>query len=131
MTNNILKYFNNVQEQITPNDLQLVVELFVEEYGKLRISEIDLIFRYAIKGKLGPTFEKINIERIMFWSNEYLKLRTGWLASNQHLRHNQVKKGGEYVKPSPAILQAMKDRDERDKDTHLNHRVRKLKRKLS
>lgn len=130
MAKMILKYFSSVQDKITPAELQLAAELFVEEYPKIRLTEVDLIFRSAAKGAYGPTYEKISMERIMGWAKAYFEARQKWLSANQHRFYVQQKNEAKYSPCPPDILEKVRLRTEKEKDTHLNHNAKKLKRKF-
>ena len=103
---NISKFWKGMEKIISPELSQMAAEMITEDYPGLKLTEIDLIFRNAVMGKYGPTYENLNIERVLGWFHKYWADRAVYAeqkAYQKHLNQKQPNWSSEILKNTPAI----------------------------
>ena len=106
MMDSCQQYFN-LQQPMQPMQLALTAELIMEDYYYLRVEELQLCFRMAMKGEFGPLYNRIDGQVFFEWIKKYLTKR-GQVTE----RIQQEKKQGNNIYEMfqhPQIQQAMQD----------------------
>lgn len=110
MMDSCQQYFN-LQQPMQPMQLALTAELIMEDYYYLRVEELQLCFRMAMKGEFGPLYNRIDGQVFFEWIKKYLTKR-GQVTE----RIQQEKKQGNNIYEMfqhPQIQQAMQDAADR------------------
>jgi hypothetical protein len=68
------QYFN-LQQPMNAQQLMLTAELIMEEYYYLRIEELRMCFRMAMKGEFGPVYNRIDGQVFFEWIVKYMPKR--------------------------------------------------------
>jgi hypothetical protein len=68
------QYFN-LQQPMNAQQLMLTAELIMEEYYYLRIEELRVCFRMAMKGEFGPVYNRIDGQVFFEWIVKYMPKR--------------------------------------------------------
>ena len=68
------QYFN-LQQPMQPMQLALTAELIMEDYYYLRIDELQICFRMAMKGEFGPLYNRIDGQVFFEWIKKYMSKR--------------------------------------------------------
>ena len=68
------QYFN-LQQPMNAQQLMLTAELIMEEYYYLRIEELRVCFRMAMKGEFGPVYNRIDGQVFFEWIMKYMPKR--------------------------------------------------------
>jgi hypothetical protein len=68
------QYFN-LQQPMNAQQLLLTAELIMEEYYYLRIEELRVCFRMAMKGVFGPVYNRIDGQVFFEWIIKYMPKR--------------------------------------------------------
>lgn len=68
------QYFN-LQQPMQPMQLALTAELIMEDYYFLRLDELQLCFRMAMKGDFGPLYNRIDGQVFFEWIKKYMTTR--------------------------------------------------------
>ena len=68
------QYFN-LQQPMNAQQLMLTAELIMEEYYYLRIEELRVCFRMAMKGVFGPVYNRIDGQVFFEWIIKYMPKR--------------------------------------------------------
>jgi hypothetical protein len=68
------QYFN-LQQPMNAQQLLLTAELIMEEYYYLRIEELRVCFRMAMKGEFGPVYNRIDGQVFFEWIIKYMPKR--------------------------------------------------------
>jgi hypothetical protein len=68
------QYFN-LQQPMNAQQLMLTAELIMEEYYYLRIEELRMCFRMAMKGEFGPVYNRIDGQVFFEWIIKYMPKR--------------------------------------------------------
>ena len=110
MMDSCQQYFN-LQQPMQPMQLALTAELIMEDYYYLRVEELQLCFRMAMKGEFGPLYNRIDGQVFFEWIKKYLTKR-GQITE----RIQQDKQQGNNIYEifqHPQIQQAMQDAADR------------------
>ena len=100
------QYFN-LQQPMNAQQLSLTAELIMEEYYYLRVDELQICFRMAMKGEFGPLYNRIDGQVFFEWIKKYMSKR-GQITE----RIQQDKQQGNNIYEMfqhPQIQQAMQD----------------------
>ncbi len=68
------QYFN-LQQPMNAQQLSLTAELILEDYYYLRIDELQICFRMAMKGEFGPLYNRIDGQVFFEWIKKYMTKR--------------------------------------------------------
>lgn len=68
------QYFN-LQQPMNAQQLLLTAELIIEKYYYLRIEELRVCFRMAMKGEFGPVYNRIDGQVFFEWILKYMPTR--------------------------------------------------------
>ena len=96
-----LEFFNAAD---TMSDVQvaMTVDLIIEEYAYMKLDDIKLCFKNAMKMKYGKIYNRIDGQVIMSWFKEYNKERCSTADNqsyNEHKAHN-----AEEAKPTNGLF---------------------------
>jgi len=103
---NVTRYWKGMERTIDPEMAKLIAEMIVDDYSSLKLTEIDLVFRNAVMGTYGPTYENLNIERILSWFSKYWESRAIYAEQRVHHQHMQQKSlswSDKILQQTPAI----------------------------
>ncbi len=84
------QYFN-LQQPMNAQQLMLTAELIMEEYYYLRIEELRVCFRMAMKGEFGPVYNRIDGQVFFEWIIKYMPKRqliTDRMKQEQQINNN-------------------------------------------
>ena len=70
------QYFN-LQQPMNKQQLLLTAELIMEKYYYLRVEELRVCFRMAMKGEFGPVYNRIDGQVFFEWILKYMPTREG------------------------------------------------------
>jgi len=68
------QYFN-LQQPMNAQQLALTAELMLEDYYYLRVDELQLCFRMAMKGEFGPVYNRIDGQVFFEWIRKFMTKR--------------------------------------------------------
>ncbi len=71
--------------------MEMTAELILEEYHYMKLAEITLVFRNAMKGKYGKIYETLDGFKIMEWFLEYGQDRFLYFWDNELKKHDNTK----------------------------------------
>lgn len=106
MMDNCQQYFN-LQQPMQPMQLALTAELIMEDYYYLRVEELQICFRMAMKGEFGPLYNRIDGQVFFEWIKKYLTKR-GQITERIQQDKKEVNNIYEIFE-HPQIKQAMQD----------------------
>jgi hypothetical protein len=100
------QYFN-LQQPMNAQQLMLTAELIMEEYYYLRIEELRMCFRMAMKGEFGPVYNRIDGQVFFEWIVKYMPKRQ--LITDRMKQEQQSNNNIYEIFAHPQINEAMKD----------------------
>ena len=68
------QYFN-LQQPMNAQQLALTAELMLEDYYYLRVDELQVCFRMAMKGEFGPLYNRIDGQVFFEWIRKFMSKR--------------------------------------------------------
>jgi hypothetical protein len=68
------QYFN-LQQPMNAQQLALTAELMLEDYYYLRVDELQVCFRMAMKGEFGPLYNRIDGQVFFEWIRKFMTKR--------------------------------------------------------
>ena len=68
------QYFN-LQQPMNAQQLALTAELILEDYYYLRVDELQVCFRMAMKGEFGPLYNRIDGQVFFEWIKKFMSKR--------------------------------------------------------
>jgi len=66
---------SNVKQKMTPEQIEFMAAIIFEDFHYLKISDLYLISKKALKGQYGQLYESLNIEKITSWFYKYTNER--------------------------------------------------------
>jgi len=100
------QYFN-LQQPMNAQQLSLTAELILEDYYYLRVEELQICFRMAMKGEFGPLYNRIDGQVFFEWIKKYMTKRG---AVTERIQQEKQTNNNIYeVFNHPQIESAMKD----------------------
>ncbi len=87
--------------------LMLTAELIMEEYYYLRIEELRMCFRMAMKGEFGPVYNRIDGQVFFEWIMKYMPKRQ--LITDRMKQEQQTTNNIYEIFQHPQVMQAMND----------------------
>ena len=100
------QYFN-LQQPMNAQQLMLTAELIMEEYYYLRIEELRVCFRMAMKGEFGPVYNRIDGQVFFEWIVKYMPKRQ--LITDRMKQEQQTTNNIYEIFAHPQMNEAMKD----------------------
>jgi hypothetical protein len=100
------QYFN-LQQPMNAQQLMLTAELIMEEYYYLRIEELRMCFRMAMKGEFGPVYNRIDGQVFFEWIVKYMPKRQ--LITDRMKQEQQSNNNIYEIFAHPQMNEAMKD----------------------
>ena len=100
------QYFN-LQQPMNAQQLMLTAELIMEEYYYLRIEELRMCFRMAMKGEFGPVYNRIDGQVFFEWIVKYMPKRQ--LITDRMKQEQQTNNNIYEIFGNPQMNEAMKD----------------------
>jgi|GEM_PF-4110853 len=88
---NLHRYFGQTENTLDQESEMILSEMIIEDFNGLKLSEIDVVFKNAAKGKYGPDFNKIDISRVFNWFLSYCKQSGKFISDNRHREHENLK----------------------------------------
>lgn len=122
------QYFN-LQQPMNAQQLMLTAELIMEEYYYLRVDELRICFRMAMKGEFGPVYNRIDGQIFFEWIIKYMpkrqmvteRMKQEQQANNniyELFNHPQISEAMEQVADKLSIKEAPVQESKRDKASH-------------
>jgi hypothetical protein len=74
MMDSCQQYFN-LQQPMNAQQLALTAELMLEDYYYLRVDELQVCFRMAMKGEFGPVYNRIDGQVFFEWIKKFMGKR--------------------------------------------------------
>jgi hypothetical protein len=106
MMDSCQQYFN-LQQPMNAQQLSLTAELILEDYYYLRVEELQICFRMAMKGEFGPLYNRIDGQVFFEWIKKYMTKRG---AVTERIQQEKQTNNNIYeVFNHPQIESAMKD----------------------
>jgi hypothetical protein len=100
------QYFN-LQQPMNAQQLSLTAELIMEEYYYLRVDELQICFRMAMKGEFGPLYNRIDGQVFFEWIKKYMTKRG---AITERIQQEKQSNSNLYeIFNHPQINQALHD----------------------
>lgn len=100
------QYFN-LQQPMNAQQLMLTAELIMEEYYYLRIEELRMCFRMAMKGEFGPVYNRIDGQVFFEWIVKYMPKRQ--LITDRMKQEQQTNNNIYELFNHPKMTEAMQD----------------------
>ena len=100
------QYFN-LQQPMNAQQLMLTAELIMEEYYYLRIEELRMCFRMAMKGEFGPVYNRIDGQVFFEWIVKYMPKRQ--LITDRMKQEQQSNNNIYELFNNPQMTEAMQD----------------------
>jgi hypothetical protein len=85
MMDSCQQYFN-LQQPMNAQQLALTAELILEDYYYLRVDELQVCFRMAMKGEFGPLYNRIDGQVFFEWIRKFMTKRQ---AVSERINTNQ------------------------------------------
>ena len=98
------QYFN-LQQPMNAQQLMLTAELIMEEYYYLRIEELRVCFRMAMKGEFGPVYNRIDGQVFFEWITKYMPKRQ--LITDRMKQEQQSNNNIYEMFQHPQVMEAM------------------------
>ena len=100
------QYFN-LQQPMNAQQLMLTAELIMEEYYYLRIEELRMCFRMAMKGEFGPVYNRIDGQVFFEWIVKYMPKRQ--LITDRMKQEQQTNNNIYEIFAHPQMNEALND----------------------
>lgn len=100
------QYFN-LQQPMNAQQLMLTAELIMEEYYYLRIEELRVCFRMAMKGEFGPVYNRIDGQVFFEWIVKYMPKRQ--LITDRMKQEQQTNNNIYELFAHPQMTEALND----------------------
>ncbi len=98
------QYFN-LQQPMNAQQLLLTAELIIEKYYYLRIEELRVCFRMAMKGEFGPVYNRIDGQVFFEWILKYMPIRGN--VTTRMLQEQQSNNNIYEMFQHPQVMEAM------------------------
>lgn len=98
------QYFN-LQQPMNAQQLLLTAELIIEKYYYLRIEELRVCFRMAMKGEFGPVYNRIDGQVFFEWILKYMPIRGN--VTTRMLQEQQSNNNIYDMFQHPQVMEAM------------------------
>ena len=98
------QYFN-LQQPMNAQQLLLTAELIIEKYYYLRIEELRVCFRMAMKGEFGPVYNRIDGQVFFEWILKYMPIRGN--VTTRMLQEQQSNNTIYEMFQHPQVMEAM------------------------
>lgn len=119
------QYFN-LQQPMNAQQLMLTAELIMEEYYYLRIEELRVCFRMAMKGEFGPVYNRIDGQVFFEWIMKYMPKRQ---LITDRMKQDQQSNNNIYdIFAHPQMTEALNDVVEKIEARKLEQPVQEPKR---
>lgn len=119
------QYFN-LQQPMNAQQLMLTAELIMEEYYYLRIEELRVCFRMAMKGEFGPVYNRIDGQVFFEWIMKYMPKRQ---LITDRMKQDQQSNNNIYdIFAHPQMAEALNDVVEKIEARKLEQPVQEPKR---
>jgi hypothetical protein len=100
------QYFN-LQQPMNAQQLALTAELILEDYYYLRVDELQVCFRMAMKGEFGPLYNRIDGQVFFEWIKKFMSKRQ---AISERINIDKQSNNNIYeIFAHPQMNEAMKD----------------------
>ena len=100
------QYFN-LQQPMNAQQLALTAELILEDYYYLRVDELQVCFRMAMKGEFGPLYNRIDGQVFFEWIKKFMAKRQ---AISERINIDKQSNNNIYeIFGNPQMNEAMKD----------------------
>ncbi len=79
----------NISNSLTTNQIEGIAVLILEEYGAMRLEDVALVMRNAIKGAYGVIYNRLDAAIVLDWLNKHnanLQECRAQVQLNNHLR---------------------------------------------
>jgi hypothetical protein len=100
------QYFN-LQQPMNAQQLALTAELILEDYYYLRVDELQVCFRMAMKGEFGPLYNRIDGQVFFEWIKKFMSKRQ---AISERINIDKQSNNNIYeLFSNPQMTEAMQD----------------------
>lgn len=100
------QYFN-LQQPMNAQQLALTAELILEDYYYLRVDELQVCFRMAMKGEFGPLYNRIDGQVFFEWIKKFMSKRQ---AISERINIDKQSNNNIYdIFAHPQMTEAMND----------------------
>lgn len=100
------QYFN-LQQPMNAQQLALTAELILEDYYYLRVDELQVCFRMAMKGEFGPLYNRIDGQVFFEWIKKFMSKRQ---AISERINIDKQSNNNIYdIFAHPQMTEAMQD----------------------
>lgn len=89
----------NVGQTLNKTQILILAEDILEEFNKLKISDLILFFKMARRGKFGEFYNILSGEKVFSWLNQYFDQRCNF-AESRSIRQSQRHKKDEVLEIS-------------------------------
>jgi hypothetical protein len=104
MMDSCQQYFN-LQQPMNAQQLALTAELMLEDYYYLRVDELQVCFRMAMKGEFGPVYNRIDGQVFFEWLKKFMGKRQ---SVSERINHEKQSNNNIYeMFQHPQIMDAM------------------------
>ena len=104
MMDSCQQYFN-LQQPMNAQQLALTAELMLEDYYYLRVDELQVCFRMAMKGEFGPVYNRIDGQVFFEWLKKFMGKRQ---SVSERINHEKQSNNNIYeMFQHPQIMEAM------------------------
>jgi hypothetical protein len=119
------QYFN-LQQPMNAQQLMLTAELIMEEYYYLRIEELRMCFRMAMKGEFGPVYNRIDGQVFFEWIVKYMPKRQ--LITDRMKQEQQSNNNIYEIFAHPQMNEALNDVVQKIEERKMQEPVQEIKR---
>lgn len=88
-TKMFVKYFPSIK--FSGGQVQTIVEVLIEDYGGLRVNEVDYFFKLVAKGEFGSVFQNLDPATVLDKLRQYFKYREQIFLDQQDAQHKRNK----------------------------------------
>lgn len=109
--------FFNASNTMNDSQVATTTDLIIEEYPYLKIDDLKLAFRNAMKGRYGEIYNRLDGSVIMGWLKQYNRercARADVLSFNEHKKHNGEESGGLFYDDYRRMLQEKASRGDKE-----------------
>lgn len=100
--------FFNASNTMNDSQVAITTDLIIEEYPYLKVDDLKLVFRNAMKGRYGDIYNRLDGSVIMGWLRQYNRercTRADILSYNDHKQLNEAESNGLYYEDYRRMLQ--------------------------
>lgn len=115
--------FFNASNTMNDSQVAITTDLIIEEYPYLKVDDLKLVFRNAMKGRYGDIYNRLDGSVIMGWLRQYNRercARADILSYNNHKQLNEAESNGLYYEDYRRMLQEKAENGDQEAQKALN-----------